>query len=233
MHSVAQYRQCQSPWSQRFYSSLRLHPQGLFHLALVAFNVFIIWLNWICFLGKCLLSIHLFSLKNMCILHHKLVFKAQKEANNNSKTKQTNRQKQSSISSEKNAMTFKLQLHFLLPWERPRQGPRPLADREHILSFPHCSWHHGSCAASRIFDLTRLFLSGSGREQGSCQFESWVHTWQSRLDRHSGGRCHVHAIRAPVTWSSLPVPPNNSTGFKLSCPERASLPFGQLICFWH
>lgn len=102
-------------------------------------------------------------------------------------------------------MTFKLQLHFLLPWEQPRQGPRPLADWEHILSSPHCSWQHGFCVASRIFNLTRLFLSGSGREQGSCQFESWAHTWQSRLDRHSGGRCHVHAIRAPVMWASLPI----------------------------
>ena len=106
---------------------------------------------------------------------------------------------------KKNAMPFKLQLHFSLPWEQPRQGPRPLADPGPILSSPHCSWHHGSCVASRIFDLTRLFLSGSGREQGSCQFESRVHTWRSRLDRPSGGRGHVRAIRARVTWASLPI----------------------------
>lgn len=103
------------------------------------------------------------------------------------------------------AMTFKLQLHFSLSGEHPRQGPRLLADWEHILSFPHCSWQPCSCVASRIFNLTGLFLSGSGREQGSCQFESGVCTWQSQVDRHSGGRCHVRTIRAPIMWASLLV----------------------------
>lgn len=104
------------------------------------------------------------------------------------------------------AMPFKLQLHFSLPCKQHTRIPRFLADWEHILSFPHCSWQPGSHVASRIFNLTRLFLSGSGREQGSCQFESGAHTWQSWADRRAGGRCRVPAIHGP-SWGSLSPSP--------------------------
>lgn len=100
--------------------------------------------------------------------------------------------------------------------------PRFLADWEHILSSPHCSWQPCSHVASRIFNLTRLFLSGSGREQGSCQFESWARTWQSWVDRRSGGGAMcTPSVRHHVGLS--PRHPHNSAGFKLSCSERASL----------
>lgn len=102
-------------------------------------------------------------------------------------------------------MTFKLQLHFSLPADSHTRIPRFLADWEHILRSPHCSWQPGSHVASRIFNLTRLFLSGSGREQGSCQFESGAHTWQSWADRRAG---EVPCARHPwaVMGVSLPSP---------------------------
>ena len=96
--------------------------------------------------------------------------------------------------------------------------PRFLADWEHILSFPHCSWQPGSHVASRIFNLTRLFLSGSGREQGSCQFESGAHTWQSWADRRAGGRCLCPPSMGRHGGLS-PHHPQNSAAFKLSCSE--------------
>ena len=44
------------------------------------------------------------------------------EGNKQKKKKQAKRQKQTSIPSKMNAVTFKLQLHFSLPREQPRQG---------------------------------------------------------------------------------------------------------------
>lgn len=189
---------------------------------------FLAWIEFVLW-AKVYLIVVLFSLKKEAFYIINLFPKSRRNQNTSKTVKW---QKQVNISSKIDAVTFKLQLHFSLPCEQLSQGPRPLTDWENILSSPHCSWQLCSCVASRIFNLTRLFLSGSGREQGSCQFESWVHTWQSQVDRHSRGRCHVHAIRALVTWAS-PHLPNNSTGFKLSHSERASLLFSQLICFWH
>lgn len=108
-----------------------------------------------------------------------------------------------SIFSKTNAVTLKLQLHFLLPWEQLCQGPR------HILSFPHCFWQPYSCVAMGIFNLTWLFLFVSGREQGFCQFESWAHIWQNIVDRPSGGGT---MCMPSMHWScgSFHLP-NNST----------------------
>lgn len=214
MYSITPERLCWFLLGQRFYSSLYPHPKGpsSWHKWSLMY-VFLGWIEFVLRARVCLVV--MFSLNRRYIFYITNLFSMSRRKQ---RTKKSKRKKTNSISSKTNAKTLKLQLHFSLSCEPPHQGPSPLADWEHILSSPHCSWQPCSRIVNRIFNLTRLFLSGSGREQGSCQFESWACSWQSRVDRLSGeGAMCTPSER--LSCGLLARLPNNSTGFKPSCSK--------------
>lgn len=111
-------------------------------------------------------------------------------------------------------MTWTLQLHFSLPCKQPCQGPRLLADWEHILSSPIVSGNPAPCRNQDIqLDMTFFLDQGGSKVLVSLNHEhtfgraEWTAQWGEVPCAHHPCTGHLGLSISQITQlaSSYPV----------------------------